>query len=128
MAAGLPVLAANEGGPVESIVEGMTGWLRDPEVVEEWTCVMNEVFNASNSNSGGTKLKEMGRAGRERVRTEFSREKMARRLDEELKELRNVNRESRKPPSYDKVILIGIVGSVVLAALPWFVMRAYILV
>ena len=126
MAAGIPVLAANQGGPVESIVEGTTGWLRDPDVVEDWTHVMNEVLKASNSNDANTKPKEMGEAGRERVRTEFSREKMTKRLDEELKELRSMNSEERKPFSNDKVILIGIVGFVMLAALPWFVMRAYV--
>lgn len=126
MAAGVPVLAANEGGPVESVVEGVTGWLRDPDKVEDWAHVMNDVSKASSNEDGSKRLKEIGKAGKVRVRTEFSREKMAMRLNDELKELCNMNTENRRPVSDDKIILMGIVGFVVLAALPWFVMRAYV--
>lgn len=40
MLAGLPVLATNTGGPLETIYDGRTGWLRSPEKVAQWTDVM----------------------------------------------------------------------------------------
>ena len=40
MLAGTPVLAANEGGPTETVISGQTGWLRDVRKVQDWTEVM----------------------------------------------------------------------------------------
>lgn len=40
MMAGVPVLATNTGGPLETIYDGRTGWLRSPGKVEQWTDVM----------------------------------------------------------------------------------------
>ncbi|KAK0740605.1 hypothetical protein B0T18DRAFT_449188 [Schizothecium vesticola] len=37
MLAGVPVLAARDGGPVETVVDGETGWLRAPGEVGEWS-------------------------------------------------------------------------------------------
>ena len=81
MAAGVPVLAADSGGPRETVVEGTdegTGWLRDPEDVDGWSEVMRAVVE------GEEGVGEMGRRGRERVRREFSRERMVDRLEEEM--------------------------------------------
>ena len=125
MAAGVPVLAANEGGPVESVVDNVTGWLRDPDDVEEWTRVMTKVIEATHANENDTTLEEMARAGKERVRKEFSRDKMANRLDEELRELRELDLNDRRLISSDSLVLVGILGFVVLAALPWFFMNFY---
>jgi alpha-1,3/alpha-1,6-mannosyltransferase len=81
MLAGTPVLAANEGGPTETVVSGQTGWLRDVSKVQEWTGVMRIALE---DGEGDTRLKEMGRWGRERVISEFSKEKMAERLETEI--------------------------------------------
>ncbi|KAF2141469.1 glycosyltransferase family 4 protein [Aplosporella prunicola CBS 121167] len=81
MLAGTPVLAANEGGPLETVVDGETGWLRDVSKPEEWTAVMRLVLlDEGEGGVGRTRLEEMGMAGQERVKAEFSKEMMARRL------------------------------------------------
>ena len=80
MQAGVPVLAADSGGPRETVIEGEegTGWLRDPGDAEGWSEVMRGVVE------GDEEVEEMGRRGRDRVRREFSREKMVGRLEEEM--------------------------------------------
>lgn len=80
MLARTPVLAANEGGPVETVVEGVTGWLRDVHEVEAWTEVMRAVLGRVPQS----KLAEMGDAGRKRVVDLFSKDKMAATLDDEI--------------------------------------------
>ncbi|KAF3766058.1 family 4 glycosyltransferase [Cryphonectria parasitica EP155] len=78
MLSGVPVLAANTGGPTETVVEDETGWLRDPEQVGEWTKVMNKVLNEMSKDE----LAEMSRSGIARVRGNFADTQMAQRLDE----------------------------------------------
>lgn len=77
MLAGTPVLAANTGGPLETVVDGITGWLRSPDNVEAWTSVMDEVLHKMSD----AELHKMAEAGKERVMSEFSDIKMAERLD-----------------------------------------------
>jgi alpha-1,3/alpha-1,6-mannosyltransferase len=73
MLVGTPVLAANTGGPLETVVEGETGWLRDPEDVERWTEVMDKVLHKMTPGE----LEKMAEAGKRRVKSEFSEDKMA---------------------------------------------------
>ena len=80
MLAGVPVLAANSGGPLETVLDPETGWLRDAEKVEQWTDVMNKVLGEISEDQ----LRQMGENGKRRVREEFSETKMAKRLDEEI--------------------------------------------
>lgn len=77
MLAGLPVLAANTGGPLETVKEGVTGWLCPPEDVEKWTAVMDKVLHKLSKKE----LQAISVAGKERVNAEFSDVKMAERLD-----------------------------------------------
>lgn len=83
MLVGTPVLAANTGGPLETVVEGVTGWLRDPEKVEDWTGVMNSVLHKITPGE----LEKMGNAGKRRVKKEFSEESMAERLEGLIKRM-----------------------------------------
>lgn len=78
MLAGVPVLAANEGGPTETVVEGQTGWLRDVADVSAWREVMELVLDGSLSRS---ELQQMGYRGRQRVKKLFSKEQMASSLE-----------------------------------------------
>ncbi|EME40714.1 glycosyltransferase family 4 protein [Dothistroma septosporum NZE10] len=80
---GVPVLAANSGGPLETIYEGRTGWLRDPEQVEKWTEVMRKPLIPSSADT----LRKMGEQGRQRVLNEFSQTKMVQTFDQELHKL-----------------------------------------
>jgi alpha-1,3/alpha-1,6-mannosyltransferase len=77
MLRGVPVLAADSGGPKETVVEGVTGWLRDPEEPGKWSAVMDAVLN----EMGEAELQAMGRAGVERVESQFAEGQMAERLE-----------------------------------------------
>ncbi|KAK0704753.1 hypothetical protein B0H67DRAFT_498290 [Lasiosphaeris hirsuta] len=105
MLRGVPVLAANNGGPTETVVEGVTGWLRDPGAVEEWTKVMDEVLNGM----GEEKLREMGRAGVERVRGRFADVQMAETLDGIFDEMG----AGKGIISDELLFAIGMIGAVV---------------
>ncbi|TDZ31689.1 Alpha-1,3/1,6-mannosyltransferase alg-2 [Colletotrichum spinosum] len=77
MLAGVPVLAANTGGPKETVMDGVTGWLREPDQVAEWTEVMDTVLNKMSE----AELEKMGQDGVRRVKTGFGQEKMAERIE-----------------------------------------------
>ncbi|KAI1780419.1 glycosyltransferase family 4 protein [Hypoxylon cercidicola] len=77
MLAGVPVLAADTGGPTETVVEGVTGWLRSPARVADWTEVMDKVLNRLSPGD----LAAMREAGIARVRDNFGDTHMAARLD-----------------------------------------------
>ncbi|KAM0717361.1 hypothetical protein Q7P37_007213 [Cladosporium fusiforme] len=80
MLARVPVLATNTGGPLETIYDGRTGWLRSPSKTEQWTDVMRKPLIPSSADS----LKKMGISGRERVLAEFSETKMTDLFDHEV--------------------------------------------
>ncbi|KAK8086698.1 mannosyltransferase [Apiospora phragmitis] len=65
MLVGVPVLAADTGGPVETVLEGETGWLRSPAEIGEWTEVMDTVLTKLSPDE----LTKMSQAGVSRVRT-----------------------------------------------------------
>lgn len=88
MLSGVPVLAADTGGPTETVVEGVTGWLRDPEQVDEWTRVMHRVLNQMSKEE----LAEMSSAGVARVRDRFAVTQMAEQLDQIFKKIENPHR------------------------------------
>lgn len=108
MLARVPVLAANTGGPTETIVDGETGWLRSAEAVEEWT----EVVRFALGEGKEKELECMGEAGRKRVTEQFSKEKMAERLEEEIRAM--MGRERRRDVlNYAAVVALPVVGMVV---------------
>ncbi|KAG8160254.1 hypothetical protein KVR01_009790 [Diaporthe batatas] len=113
MLAGAPVLAANTGGPTETVVEGETGWLRDPADAAAWTEVMDRVLNGMSQEQ----LAEMGRKGDERVRGQFVDTQMAERLDGILTSVENPRRDG------NLVALLGFLGS---GALVFFVLAALV--
>lgn len=90
MLSGVPVLAANTGGPTETVVEGETGWLRDPEQIDEWTKVMDQVLNKMSK----AELEAMSQNGVSRVRDNFADTQMAERLEVILNEIENPRRSS----------------------------------
>lgn len=89
MLAGTPVLAANEGGPTETVIEDETGWLRNVAAVDEWTDVMRKVLDGG---IGEGRLAQMGVKGQKRVRAEFSKSKMAERLQSYIDGIQKVER------------------------------------
>ncbi|KAL3959587.1 hypothetical protein ACCO45_004704 [Purpureocillium lilacinum] len=78
MLARVPVLAANTGGPVETVSDPATGWLRDPDNSAAWSA-----------------------EGARRVRERFGRDKMAQSLDDILGEIRAAN---PRPPFINYII------------------------
>lgn len=108
MLAETPVLAANEGGPTETVVDSKTGWLRDVSKTEDWSEVMQYALNPKNENA----LKNMGRQGRKRVIEEFSKEKMAKRLDGEIQSMLN---SKRAPVSFGPLglLVLGLFGAAI---------------
>lgn len=105
MLAAVPVLAANEGGPTETVMDGETGWLRDVSKPEEWSKVMNKVLTGLDSAA----LKTMGEKGRKRVLDIFSKETMAQRFEDEIKGLSSTQRPRLLPFSGDDIMLLGAV-------------------
>lgn len=98
---GVPVLAANSGGPLETIYEGRTGWLRNPEQVEKWTEVMRKPLIPSSADT----LRKMGEQGRQRVLSEFSQTKMAQTFDWEVQKL--VNGDGPRPAITPSRVLVA---------------------
>jgi alpha-1,3/alpha-1,6-mannosyltransferase len=90
MLAGTPVLAANTGGPLETVVDGITGWLCPPDDVKAWTIVMDKVLHKMSN----AQLQKMSDAGRQRVVSEFSEAKMAERLESIIENMSSVPRQS----------------------------------
>ncbi|KAL8833553.1 MAG: hypothetical protein Q9170_004208 [Blastenia crenularia] len=89
MLAGVPVLAADSGGPLETVLEAKTGWLRSAEKVEEWTEIMERVLHKMSDGE----LSQMGEEGKKWVQSEFSEKKLADRLEEEIDVMLNSPRK-----------------------------------
>lgn len=110
MLACVPVLASNTGGPLETVVEGKTGWLRDIQDLSEWTEVMRRVL----VEIPAAELQAIGRMGRERVKAEFSQTQMGKRLDEEIAEM--VSRPRiRTLELQDLLLAVGVLGALLVA-------------
>lgn len=119
MLAGTPVLAANEGGPTETVISGQTGWLRDVSKVQDWTEVMRIALE---DGDGEQRLQEMGKWGKERVVAEFSKDKLAERLESEIDAIssdaaRGTPRPSLIPLSVAALTMVSV--GVLLVAMVW---------
>lgn len=119
MLAQVPVLAANSGGPLETVVDGRTGWLRSPEKISDWTEVMQQVLQ----EMPDSQLERMGVAGRERVTTEFSETRMASRLDQELEEMIKAPRIAARK-LHDVLLAVGVSGMLAFIVTTLFVERS----
>ncbi|CAJ2511332.1 Uu.00g069570.m01.CDS01 [Anthostomella pinea] len=110
MLAGVPVLAANTGGPTETVVEGETGWLRSPDAVQEWTDVMDRVLNQISPAD----LAKMSHEGVARVKNGFGGVQMAERLDSILDDMLRAHKSRSK-----RAVLLPFMGflGVIAAAL-----------
>jgi len=76
-----PVVACNSGGPVESIVDGETGFLAEPNA-ESFASSMQKLLESHNENP-----RQMGKLGRKRVQENFSRALFGQKLGEWLTDL-----------------------------------------
>lgn len=110
MRVGLPVLASNTGGPLETIVEGETGWLRDAHADAEWTAVMDKVLYGLSVKD----VERMAAAGKERAQQEFSLTAMGDRLEEEISIM--LKAERRPFNGWQQVFaMLALVGALLVA-------------
>ncbi|ORX34503.1 putative glycolipid mannosyltransferase [Kockovaella imperatae] len=79
-ACGLPVLAVNSGGPTETILDGKTGFLREPKT-DAWAEALANLVTLS-----PTRRKEMSKTAKERVTSLFSLDTLGRHLEESCRE------------------------------------------
>jgi len=70
MAAGLPLVATRVGGAQEAVLDGVTGWLVQPNRPKELATRIVDLLN------NPKRSKEWGERGKERVKKEFGIEKM----------------------------------------------------
>ena len=111
MLAGLPVLAADSGGPVETVLEGRTGWLRDPRDVPAWTGRMRHVLLDLPPDQAAA----MGAEGARHVREVFGRDSMAQRLEATLAEIVDAERTRGKASAgFGGVLGLVAVGAVLI--------------
>ncbi|KAG5978475.1 hypothetical protein E4U55_006173 [Claviceps digitariae] len=94
----IPVLAANTGGPVETIADSQTGWLRDPADVGAWSDVMRQALKMPIED-----LANMGLAGEKRVRDLFGRDKMAKTLEDNITQIVKMK---RSPPLFNMILSV----------------------
>lgn len=115
MLASVPVLAVNSGGPLETIVDGETGWLRSTDDVSQWIDILQNCMHSAPSEV----LHQMGEKGKQRVKSEFSERKMAHKLDDELESMLNSSRKdvTELPDVLLALGLFGIVATVLYAVL-----------
>ncbi|KAF9893228.1 Alpha-1,3-mannosyltransferase-like protein [Aspergillus nanangensis] len=118
MRAGIPVLASNTGGPLETIVEGETGWLRDAKVDAEWTAVMDKVLYQMSQ----VELGRMSAAAKARVQNEFSLTAMGDSLEQEISDM--LAGDKRPFYGFHQVLVALAVGGVVFSLLVAWALRA----
>ena len=113
MLAGVPVLAAASGGPLETVVDGETGWLREVKDCDQWTDIIRKVLFEIPKDQP----RQMGKNGKRKVIQEFSETKMARRLDEEIDAMVNSPRKqvTELPDVLLAVGFLGVVATVLYA-------------
>lgn len=98
MQVGTPVLATNTGGPLETVVEGETGWNR-PSEVSQWAKQLDVVLTMSPE-----KRQQMGKSGQTRVKNLFSFDKMAKEFEATAQQATKIQRSS-----YPLVVIVAIV-------------------
>jgi alpha-1,3/alpha-1,6-mannosyltransferase len=81
MQAGRPVIATATGGPLETIINGETGYLCSEPLIETFAKHIKEFVDKENL------FKEMGEKGKRHVKTNFSFEPFAKKLNEHINEL-----------------------------------------
>ncbi|GMF77773.1 unnamed protein product [Aspergillus oryzae] len=117
MRAGIPVLASNTGGPLETIVEGETGWLRDAKKDADWTAVMDKVLYGMDQKE----FDRMSIAAKERVEREFSLTAMGDRLEAEISDM--LARERRPFAGLQQILVLLALSGVMLSLLAPFALK-----
>lgn len=117
MYAGIPVLASNTGGPLETIIEEETGWLRDANIASDWTAVMHKVLYEMDEAG----VERMAGRGRERVEREFSLTAMGNRLEEEIGDMLLRERRAFDFGARQLLLVLSLSGVVLSVLAVWVV-------
>ncbi|KAG2237247.1 hypothetical protein INT48_006651 [Thamnidium elegans] len=110
MYASLPVIAANSGGPLETVKDKETGLILAPEP-ELWAQGICDFISLKYDG------KTMGKVGREHVKSKFSLEAFADEFEDILEELASGGRPQRK---YDNVEFIMRVIMAIVIFIVWY--------
>jgi alpha-1,3/alpha-1,6-mannosyltransferase len=94
MQAGRPVIATATGGPLESILNGKTGYLCNEPLIETFGKRMKEFVDDKNLS------KQMGEEGRRHVNESFSFKPFAKKLNEHINELLKTPKDKNKYSFY----------------------------
>ncbi|KAG0052608.1 Alpha-1,3-mannosyltransferase-like protein [Gryganskiella cystojenkinii] len=106
-----PVVAKNSGGPTESVLPGVTGYLC-PAEEEVWTSTLKTLMNKSSQE-----LKTMGQAGHDRVLSLFSLTAFVTKLNGLLMQLQASSMESQGPLAKMRPVIVFSVIAFVLSIL-----------
>lgn len=112
------MLASNTGGPLETIVEGETGWLCDANKVEDWTDVMDKALYGLDEE----RTQRMAVAGKARVEEEFSLRAMGDRLEENIGEM--LRSERRSFNGSQQLLMLLSLSGMLLSALAFWAIKA----
>lgn len=120
MVAETPVLATNTGGPLETIVDGETGFLRKPDV-EDWYSVIVNVLGKMDPQQ----LKAMGKLGRKKVEDEFTLKNMEFLLNNLVLKTKETERKNEEKVTQNTFwVTFGIsMSSVLLFLLAWLIVE-----
>lgn len=91
MACGLPVLAVDNGGPQETIIDGQTGLLR-PAVEDDWTEAIIKLVNLSSEERS-----HMSQAGQQRIRDYFDVKVLARAFEKAARDVVQASEHGEVP-------------------------------
>jgi alpha-1,3/alpha-1,6-mannosyltransferase len=118
MYAGTPVLAVNSGGPMETIVDGRTGFLREPTPQEFGDALLEWIRDPA-------KATVMGKAGKHHVESTFGTQRLAREFQALLKKCQTNQIQGR--PNYVLWSKVGVYMMDALFAMVFAVLLTYAL-
>ncbi len=117
MYAGTPVLAVNSGGPMETVVDGVTGFLRPSTPQDFGDALLTWIRDPS-------KATEMGRAGKQHVEAKFGTKRLAQEFQAMLQKSVEMKEQNRiKLALWSKVglylldALYAIIAAIILTTL-----------
>jgi alpha-1,3/alpha-1,6-mannosyltransferase len=107
MLCGVPVLACNNGGPTESIIDSppseRTGWLREPKV-ELWRTALEEIVSL-----GDGERKRLAERAKKRAREVFGMDTMSAALEASLRDAVSLGKPKLKIGGLSVVALLSLV-------------------